>query len=72
MESGLAAHWKVIGITVEGAGKDHASKGGSYDIAMTLCEEVFKYEKPFRLPYEFILIGGKKNVFIQRNWSKSS
>lgn len=55
-----AAHWKVIGITVEGAGKDHASKGGSYDIAMTLCEEVFKYEKPFRLPYEFILIGGKK------------
>ena len=55
-----AAHWKVIGITVEGAGKDHASKGGSYDIAMVLCEEVFKYEKPFRLPYEFILIGGKK------------
>jgi lysyl-tRNA synthetase class 1 len=54
------AHWKVIGITVEGAGKDHASKGGSYDIAMALCEEVFKYDKPFRLPYEFILIGGKK------------
>jgi lysyl-tRNA synthetase class 1 len=54
------AHWKVIGITVEGAGKDHASKGGSYDIAMALCEEVFKYEKPFRLPYEFLLIGGKK------------
>jgi lysyl-tRNA synthetase class 1 len=55
-----AAHWKVIGITVEGAGKDHASKGGSYDIAMALCEEVFNYEQPFRLPYEFILIGGKK------------
>lgn len=55
-----AAHWKVIGITVEGAGKDHASKGGSYDIAMALCEEVFDYQKPFRLPYEFILIGGKK------------
>jgi lysyl-tRNA synthetase class 1 len=54
------AHWKVIGITVEGAGKDHASKGGSYDIAMALCEEVFKYNKPFRLPYEFLLIGGKK------------
>lgn len=55
-----AAHWKVIGITIEGAGKDHASAGGSYDIAMALCEEVFKYQKPFRLPYEFILIGGKK------------
>jgi lysyl-tRNA synthetase class 1 len=55
-----AAHWKVIGVTVEAAGKDHASKGGSYDIAMELCKEVFHVEPPFRLPYEFILIGGKK------------
>ncbi|MGA2968006.1 MAG: lysine--tRNA ligase [Candidatus Levyibacteriota bacterium] len=55
-----AAHWKVIGVTVEGAGKDHASAGGSYDIAMAICKEVFKYETPFKLPYEFILIGGKK------------
>jgi lysyl-tRNA synthetase, class I len=54
------AHWKVIGVTVEAAGKDHASAGGSYDIAMALCKEVFKYDPPFRLPYEFILIGGKK------------
>ena len=54
------AHWKVAGITIEGAGKDHASKGGSYDIAMALCDEVFKYDKPFKLPYEFVLIGGKK------------
>ena len=36
-----AAHWKVLGITIEGAGKDHASKGGSYDIAMMLCEKGF-------------------------------
>jgi lysyl-tRNA synthetase class 1 len=55
-----AAHWKVIGITVEGAGKDHASKGGSYDIAMEICKEIFKYEQPYKFPYEFILIGGKK------------
>ena len=55
-----AAHWKVIGITIEGAGKDHASKGGSYDIAMAICKEVFNFPQPFKLPYEFILIGGKK------------
>jgi len=54
------AHWKVLGITIEGAGKDHASKGGSYDIAMELCDKVFNFPKPFKLPYEFILIGGKK------------
>jgi lysyl-tRNA synthetase class 1 len=27
---------------------------------MTICREVFKYDPPFKLPYEFILIGGKK------------
>lgn len=55
-----AAHWKVIGVTIEGAGKDHASAGGSYDIAMAICKEVFDYPEPFKIPYEFILIGGKK------------
>jgi lysyl-tRNA synthetase class 1 len=55
-----AAHWKVIGVTIEGAGKDHASAGGSYDIAMAICKEVFGYPEPFKIPYEFILIGGKK------------
>lgn len=55
-----AAHWKVIGVTIEGAGKDHASAGGSYDIAMAICREVFKYPQPYKIPYEFILIGGKK------------
>jgi lysyl-tRNA synthetase, class I len=55
-----AAHWAVIGVTVEGAGKDHASKGGSYDIAMTVCKDIFKYPMPYKLPIEFLLIGGKK------------
>jgi len=55
-----AAHWAVIGVTIEGAGKDHASKGGSYDIAMAICKEVFKYPMPYKLPYEFLLIEGKK------------
>lgn len=55
-----AAHWAVIGITVEGAGKDHASKGGSYDIAMTICKDVFKYNRPYKFYNEFLLIGGKK------------
>ena len=54
------AHWKVLGITIEGAGKDHSSAGGSRDIAKELCKEVFDYPNPFNLPYEFFLIGGKK------------
>ncbi|KKQ97402.1 MAG: Lysine-tRNA ligase [Candidatus Woesebacteria bacterium GW2011_GWB1_39_12] len=55
-----AAHWKVIGVTIEGAGKDHASAGGSYDIAMALCREVFNYPEPYKLPYEWFIVGGRK------------
>lgn len=54
------AHWMVIGVTIEGEGKDHSSAGGSRDIAKALCKEVFKIKEPFDLPYEFFLIGGKK------------
>ncbi|KKS00259.1 MAG: Lysine-tRNA ligase, partial [Candidatus Levybacteria bacterium GW2011_GWB1_41_21] len=54
------AHWKVMGVTIEGAGKDHSSAGGSRDIAKALCSEVFDYPNPYNLPYEFMLIGGKK------------
>ncbi|MEK7071031.1 MAG: lysine--tRNA ligase [Patescibacteria group bacterium] len=31
------AKWKVIGVTVEGAGKAHMSAGGSHDIAKEIC-----------------------------------
>lgn len=54
------AHWKVMGVTIEGAGKDHSSAGGSRDIARELCKDVFHYPDPFNVPYEFFLIGGKK------------
>ncbi|MFH0864142.1 MAG: lysine--tRNA ligase [Candidatus Gottesmanbacteria bacterium] len=54
------AHWKVIGVTCEGAGKDHGSAGGSYDIALKLCDKVFKYPSPFKFVYEFFLLGGQK------------
>ena len=55
-----AAHWKVLDITIEGAGKDHASAGGSYDIALAILEQVFKKPKPYHFGYEFLLIGGRK------------
>ncbi|QQG44753.1 MAG: lysine--tRNA ligase [Candidatus Roizmanbacteria bacterium] len=54
------ALWKVTGITIEGAGKDHMSSGGSFDVAKALCEEVFNYPPVYPLPYEWFIIGGKK------------
>jgi len=55
-----AAKWKVLGITVEGAGEDHMSKGGSHDLASLICERVINYPVPHALPYAFFLIGGRK------------
>lgn len=52
--------WQVIGVTVEGAGKDHMSAGGSHDVAKLVCERVLKYPVPFPLAYEFFLLGGRK------------
>ena len=55
-----AAKWKVMGVDVEGGGKDHYSKGGARDVARRISEEVFEYPEPFGVPNEFFLVGGKK------------
>lgn len=55
-----AAKWWTFGVTIEGAGKDHSSAGGSYDVAMTLVKDVFHAAQPMKLAYEFFLSGGKK------------
>jgi len=54
------AHWRTMGVTIEGAGKDHTSAGGSRDMANTICQQVFKLKIPFDIPYEWILIRGSK------------
>lgn len=55
-----AVKWKVIGVTVEGAGKDHMSKGGSHDLASKIAKEILNYEVPYPIAYEWILVGGRK------------
>ncbi|TSC61119.1 MAG: lysyl-tRNA synthetase [Parcubacteria group bacterium Gr01-1014_107] len=55
-----AAKFKVLGVDVEGAGKDHYTKGGARDVADRICREVFYYPPPFNIPYEFFQEGGKK------------
>ncbi len=54
------AHWKVLGVTIEGAGKDHSVAGSSRDVARQICKRVFHIKEPFNLPYEFFTLGGKK------------
>jgi len=52
------ARWWVLGVTVEPFGKDHASRGGSYDSGVRIVREVFGYEPPFPIPYEWIGLKG--------------
>lgn len=56
----FAAKWVALGVDIEGGGKDHSTKGGSRDTANHIAREVFGYEPPFDIPYEFFLVGGKK------------
>ncbi|MBL1434499.1 lysine--tRNA ligase [Candidatus Wolfebacteria bacterium] len=55
-----AAKWGAMNVSVEGAGKDHSTRGGSRDVANRIAKEVFDITPPFDVPYEFFLIGGKK------------
>ena len=54
------AKWAALGVTVEGEGKDHASKGGSRDTANAIADEIFQIEPPYDIPYEHVLLSGQK------------
>ncbi|MDP3014351.1 MAG: lysine--tRNA ligase, partial [Candidatus Subteraquimicrobiales bacterium] len=53
------ARWKILNVTVEPFGKDHATAGGSYDTGVELSKQVFNYEPPFPILYEWIYLKGK-------------
>jgi lysyl-tRNA synthetase class 1 len=55
-----ASKWIAMEVDVEGGGKDHSTKGGARDVANHIAKEVFKLDSPFDIPYEFLLVGGKK------------
>lgn len=48
------ARWAKLGIDVEPFGRDHATKGGSYDSGARIVREIFEAEPPIPVPYEFI------------------
>jgi lysyl-tRNA synthetase, class I len=54
------AKWHTFGITIEGAGKDHCTKGGSREVAAACLWAIFGRQPPLNVPYEFFLVGGAK------------
>lgn len=48
------ARWWQLGVQVEPFGRDHATKGGSYDTGKAIVERVFGGIAPLPVPYQFI------------------
>jgi len=53
------AKWKILNVTFEAFGKDHATKGGSYDTGKELSERILESKTPLDLVYEWIHLKGK-------------
>lgn len=57
-------HWPawmdIFGTSIEGAGMDHHTKGGSWDTCVAVFKEMFKKEHPVGFKFGFILFQGKK------------
>ncbi|MEJ2249352.1 MAG: lysine--tRNA ligase [Candidatus Lokiarchaeota archaeon] len=53
------AKWALFNTTCEPAGKDHCVKGGAYDSGLEICQEVYNYEGPIKVPYEWLRLGDK-------------
>ncbi len=57
-------HWpswmKIFHTSIEGAGIDHHTRGGSWDTCVAVFKKIFKKEPPIGYKYGFILFQGKK------------
>lgn len=52
------ARWGLLEVTVEPFGRDHATKGGSYDTGAELSRLVFNEKPPLPVPYDFVNMAG--------------
>ncbi|MGA3199737.1 MAG: lysine--tRNA ligase [Halobacteriota archaeon] len=53
------ARWKILGVTIEPFGKDHAVAGGSYDTGKRISRNVYGYTPPVPVPYGHIHLKGR-------------
>ncbi len=54
-----AALWKVLNVTFEPYGKDHAAPGGSRDSCVAIAREILGIEPPMGMAYEWVYVGGR-------------
>jgi lysyl-tRNA synthetase, class I len=51
-------HWWLQHVDVEPSGRDHMTKGGSYDTGVAIMRDVFEAEAPYPVAYDFINMAG--------------
>lgn len=57
------ARWWLQQVDAEPSGRDHVTKGSSYDTGIQLMKEVFEAEPPLSVPYDFInMVGDTKKM----------
>ena len=46
--------WWLLKVVVEPFGRDHATKGGSYDTGVEIARDVYDWQAPVPVPYDFV------------------
>lgn len=55
--------WWLQQVMVEPSGRDHMTKGGSYDTGVQIMEDVYEAEPPYAVAYDFInMVGDNKKM----------
>jgi lysyl-tRNA synthetase, class I len=50
--------WWLMHVYAEPFGRDHATKGGSWDTGVQIMKDVYEVEPPYPVPYDFINMAG--------------
>ena len=73
-----AMRWAHFKVTCEPLGKEHASAGGSFWTSKLVCRDVFRWNPPMPVIYEFFTLNAEKissskgNVITLGDWLKIS
>ncbi|MEJ0073114.1 MAG: hypothetical protein WDN27_03485 [Candidatus Saccharibacteria bacterium] len=55
--------WWLQHVSVEPSGRDHMTKGGSYDTGVAIVRDVYEAEPPYPVAYDFInMVGDTKKM----------
>lgn len=66
------ARWKMLQVTFEPFGKDHATTGGARQTGEKIVTHIFNYRAPEYVVYEFILLKGKGAMHSSKGTGLSS